>query len=213
VLAADPRADEAFAALRTGRAELERWYALYAEMLAGLETNRDVERHLSRRPPPPHPEPAAALDDAIALALFTGLPMSAGDRRALADNDALKGRMDPEELAGVAALNRLRYALGLPLLVIDEKLADAARDHSHDMHELGFFSHTSPVDGKRTFGARAGRFGTSASAENIAAGATSGEAAIRQWYYSPGHHRNMLGGHRRVGLGRCAELWTQMFGG
>jgi uncharacterized protein YkwD len=213
VLAADARAGDALAELRAERNELESWFALYADMLAGLEANRDVERHLSRRPPPTLPEPATALDDAIALARFTGLPMSGSDRRALADNTAQKGHMDPEELAGTAALNELRYALGLPLLFIDEKLGSAARDHSHDMHELGFFSHTSPVDGKRTFGARASRFGTSASAENIAAGATTGADAIRQWYYSPGHHRNMLGGHRRTGLGRSAELWTQLFGG
>ena len=114
---------------------------------------------------------------------------------------------------GTFELNRIRYALGLGLLAIDEKLGNAARDHASDMLRLGFFSHTSPVDGKHSFGERAARAGTSASAENIAAGQATGRGAIEGWWYSPGHHKNMLGGHNRTGLGRADNLWTQMFGG
>ena len=81
------------------------------------------------------------------------------------------------------------------------------------IEKLGFFSHTSPVEGKRTPSDRAARFGTSASAENIAQGQPTGPAAIRSWWYSPGHHRNMMGAFARVGLGRSEAYWTQMFGG
>jgi uncharacterized protein YkwD len=80
------------------------------------------------------------------------------------------------------------------------------------MKRLGFFSHESPVPGKRTPGDRAALAGTSASAENIAAGQSKGVDAIGAWYYSPGHHKNMFGGHARVGLGHSDTLWTQMFG-
>src|SRR5690606_23287980 len=105
------------------------------------------------------------------------------------------------EYRGTLELNEIRYLLGLNLLLLDEKLSEAGRDHSKDMHTLKFFSHTSPVSGKEQFGKRAANFGTSAHAENIAAGQQSGHGAIQAWWYSPGHHRNMLGEHRRTGLG------------
>jgi len=114
---------------------------------------------------------------------------------------------------GIAELNRIRMRLGLGVLAIDVKLCAAARDHSADMLALGFFAHESPVPGKRTPGERAARFGTSAGAENIAFGQASGSEAITAWWYSPGHHRNLLSGAARVGLGRAGHHWTQMFGG
>ncbi|MFI5378131.1 MAG: CAP domain-containing protein [Tepidisphaerales bacterium] len=54
--------------------------------------------------------------------------------------------------------------------------------------------------------------GTSASAENIASGTGTGEGAIRMWWHSPGHHKNMLARQHRTGLGRSGNHWTQMFG-
>ena len=60
---------------------------------------------------------------------------------------------------------------------------------------------------------RASRAGTSASSENIAQGHPTGESAVHGWWHSPGHHKNMLGGHARTGLGRHEQTWTQLFGG
>ena len=148
-----------------------------------------------------------------ARAVDAGLPMSASDQKGLERNAAAIGELPREEYLGTLKLNQIRYLLGLNLLRIDPKLADASRDHSKDMHTLGFFSHTSPVEGKQSFGQRAANFGTSAGAENIAAGQRTGASAIQAWWYSPGHHRNMLGGHRRTGLGQHETMWTQMFGG
>lgn len=140
-------------------------------------------------------------------------PMSNADRETLLRNRDLERQLaEPEEAAGILDLNVLRIHLGLNALSLDLKLCDAARDHSSDMRTLGFFAHESPVEGKRTPWDRAARFGTSASAENIAGGQVTGAGANRGWWYSPGHHKNMLGGHARVGLGRSETLWTQMFG-
>jgi uncharacterized protein YkwD len=37
--------------------------------------------------------------------------------------------------------------------------------------------------------------------------------ALRGWFLSPGHHKNMLGeSHARQGLGRSGKYWTEMFG-
>jgi hypothetical protein len=144
------------------------------------------------------------------------LPMSAGDRRVLLDNRAMEAspelKLDPEVGLGVLDLNRLRILLGTHALQIDPKLCDAAEGHSEDMQRLGFFAHESPVEGKRTPGDRAAKAGTSGGAENIARGHRTAKSANQGWWYSPGHHKNMLAGHARIGLGRRDDFWTQMFG-
>ncbi len=160
-------------------------------------------------------DPTPRWDDVVAQEVWLctlALPMSPGDRRTLLSNRELAPQIDAEEAAGVLDLNRLRLLLGLNAVAIDVKLCDASRDHSNDMRTLGFFAHESPVAGKKTPWDRAARFGTSAGAENIAAGQTTGAGANRAWWYSPGHHKNMLGGHARIGLGRSETHWTQMFG-
>jgi len=133
-------------------------------------------------------------------------------RETLRANSGLEAKLSVEEARGMRDLNRIRLLLGLKPVRIDLALCDAARDPSKDMVEKKFFSHDSPVPGKKTPWNRAKNFGTSASAENIAAGTRTGEGAIDMWFHSPGHHRNMLGRHSRGGLGQFAETWTQMFG-
>ncbi len=202
-----------WAALQTERAELAAWFAAYVESTTGLDLHPQAQKHFTKNPPPPAPAPVAALEDEWLVWTMLAAPLSARDRKTLEQNELLRATADAEEFAGTTALNRLRFLLGLPLVRIDDKLTLAARDHSQDMVSLGFFDHTSPVPGKRTPGDRASRFGTSGGAENIAAGQERGAGAIRAWWYSPGHHRNMLGGHARTGLGRSEQTWTQMFGG
>jgi uncharacterized protein YkwD len=140
-------------------------------------------------------------------------PLTSKDLANLEFNASVAEELDPEEVAGIADLNHLRILLGLGVQRIDVKLCEAGRDHSKDMATLGFFAHESPVEGKTTPWMRAERFGTTAGSENIAAGQATGPAAIRAWWYSPGHHKNMLGGGARTGLGRHGSHWTQLFGG
>lgn len=213
VLKLDPKLHAAIVDLRTRHAELRQWFTLYASMSEGLELYEDAARHFVKYPVPPSPGDEQRIDQAIEFAMFAGLPMSSGDRSALDANEQVRSRAPHQEYLGTLELNQIRYLLGLGLVRIDEKLSDAARDHSADMHRLKFFAHKSPVPGKTNFGQRAANFGTSARAENIAAGQRTGHGAIRAWWYSPGHHRNMLGGHRRTGLGQHEKMWTQMFGG
>lgn len=155
---------------------------------------------------------ADGLVQRLKMAAELATPMGDADKRTLLANAALRGQVDDKELAGVRALNMIRVLLGIGVQAIDVKLCIAGRGHSQDMNEKGFFSHTSPVPGKEKFGQRASLAGTSANAENIAMGADTGEGVIQQWWYSPGHHRNMLGGQGRTGLGRFQRHWTQLFG-
>lgn len=147
------------------------------------------------------------------IGMLQAMQESEQDRQIVIDNVAASRPLDEQEAIGLEYLNFLRILLGLGPQKIDMKLVEASRDHSADMSKLGFFSHESPVSGKRTPWQRAELHGTTASAENIAAGVSAGKAAIRMWWYSPGHFKNMISGAHRVGLGRHGSLWTQMFGG
>ncbi len=121
-------------------------------------------------------------------------------------NARLAEKLDPEEARAILALNLARNLLGLPALAIDLRLCEAAREHSQDMERLKFFSHESPVPGKKSFGDRAKLAGTTASAENIYAGAKSGKSAHAGWFHSPGHHKNQMGNSSRVVSAAAAPI-------
>jgi uncharacterized protein YkwD len=147
------------------------------------------------------------------LTLTLAMPMDPATRGVLSANAALAAKLDPEEARCILDCNLTRCLLGLQALEIDPALVAASRGHSADMEKLNFFAHDSPVPGRTTPWDRAKLVGTSASAENIAAGHADGVSASRGWWHSPGHHKNMLGEHRRIGVGRSGALWTEMFGG
>jgi uncharacterized protein YkwD len=131
----------------------------------------------------------------------------------LAENERLGATLPPEAVAGMRSLNMLRMACGLQPLLIDPKLCAAAVGHSADMEQHGFFAHQSPLPGKQEPWDRAKLAGTTASGENIFMGSPAAAEAIKGWFLSPGHHKNMFGdGHRRQGLGRSGKHWTQLFG-
>ena len=159
--------------------------------------------------------PARVADDLAAaeeLACLLAGPLTPADRQTVAANAGRARDLDPEEARGMVRLNLIRVLVGLPAQAIDPGLVAACRVHSRDMEERGFFAHESPVSGRETPWRRAEAAGTSASAENIFSGSEEGTAAIRSWWHSPGHHKNMLGRQSRTGLGRWKGFWTQLFG-
>jgi len=204
---------EAHAALGTERESLleacHAWElcvdALYQQWL------QDAPESVRQEAPPP-PSFEEYLDRAEELAVRLAMPMDAESRTVLATNAQLASRLDPEESAAILAMNSLRMLLGMRPCMIDLRLAAASRDHSQDMQNLSFFSHESPVPDKGSPWRRAERFGTSAGAENIAAGTASGQAAIQMWWNSPGHRANMMSDSKRVGVGRSGVHWTMMLG-
>lgn len=151
-----------------------------------------------------------AKEEEIAAAL--AMPMDPQTRAVLAHNSQLASKLDPEEARCVLDLNLTRNLLGLSALRVDLPLTATARDHSSDMATHNFFAHESPVPGKKDPWERAKRFGTTASGENIAMGTLDGAVANEMWWHSPGHHKNMLGEHTRVGLGKHGRHWTELFG-
>lgn len=179
-----------------------------------LESEPRGKRHLARQPELPLPLPyRARLERERTLLCILATPMREQDRRTLRENFEQSKKLDPSVSEAILHHNRIRVRTGLGALAIDLKLCTASREHSKDMVEHDFFSHRSPLPGKTRVGDRARLAGTTGGGENIAAGQRTGLGAIRAWWYSPGHHRNLMGGYSRVGLGHHGTKWTQMFGG
>jgi hypothetical protein len=190
---------------------LSDWWGDALAILAADERGKRLIRRLN--------EPDAmdgSLEDLelrLIQAAERGTPMSDRDRAIFEANEQVGSELAPEEYLGSRRLNLIRVRLGLHALRTDIRLTRACRGHSKDMVELEFFAHSSPVAGKETPWRRAALEGGQAGAENIAAGQGTGHGAISAWWYSPGHHRNMLGNHSSQGLGRHHDHWTQLFGG
>lgn len=98
-------------------------------------------------------------------------------------------------------VNEERRAVGLPPLVMDERLRALARQHSQDMLRRAYFSHYTP-DGLDPFDRmRANRIVFEAAGENLAEAPTL-RLAHRGLMNSPGHRANILSpAFGRVGIG------------
>ena len=114
----------------------------------------------------------------------------------------------------VRLTNEKRAAYGLPALTINWELSRVARYKSQDMHDIGYFSHTSPTYGSpfemmKDFG-----ISYRAAGENIARGQTTPAMVVNAWWNSSGHRQNMLNAsYTQIGVGYVADghYWTQMF--
>jgi uncharacterized protein YkwD len=93
-------------------------------------------------------------------------------------------------------VNAERVAAGLGALTNAPLLTVAARRHSREMAELGYFSHDSPTEENRTLAMRLANAGLSSygmAGENIALSTSaSAEQFVRMWMDSPGHRENLL---------------------
>ena len=210
---AEPALKESWDGVLGTAEELERMHGDWERAKKALVYEPDGERLVARlKAPKETPVPAAEYRKTLERHVELARPMGAGDRLVFEKNAALAPSILPEETAGIRFWNLRLVLIGLPAQAVDVKLCEACRDHSKDMAEQKFFAHESPVPGKKTFSDRAGNFGTTSNSENIARGASTGADSIRQWWYSPGHHRNLMRGSTRVGLGRHGVHWTQNFG-
>jgi uncharacterized protein YkwD len=124
----------------------------------------------------------------------------------------------------VRLTNEARARYGLLPVTASVELDAAASQHSSEMLNIGYFSHTSPTPGLSTPKDRAGSVGVRASrvSENLfeADGYPAEELApivVDAWLKSPGHRANMLDPNMtHVGLGVVEVSGkvsvTQMFG-
>jgi len=189
------------------------WHAKWLAQLGQLPAGESVATLLASI------EWARALPSggAVGLQEFC-LTSSEKDRRAewdrvVAYNERLGGELSNAQQALLRITNDYRLMFGHRPLAAALTCMDAAQGHADEMSKLGYFSHMSPTEGRRTPYDRmklAGyMFGVS---ENIAM--TGGaEAAHTAWCHSSGHHRNLLNaGHTEVGLGANGRYWVENFG-
>ncbi|MDX6598943.1 MAG: hypothetical protein QOE87_2830 [Gaiellales bacterium] len=106
----------------------------------------------------------------------------------------------------IVLLNEIRREHGLGDFKASAPLRTAARFHSADMLQKGYFEHDSPTE---AWDARVSRYLEGATiGENIAWGSGSfgsPEGIVSQWMHSPPHRRIILtAGLHRIGLGIAA---------
>jgi uncharacterized protein YkwD len=139
------------------------------------------------------------------LALVLGLCTVATPAGATVDSPATAMRSLEQDV--LANLNALRRQHGLGALRFSPKLAAAARHHSTDMANRGYFSHSS-ANGS-SFSRRIARFYPSSGrrywsvGENLLWSSPDVDAAgaINMWLNSPAHRKIMLTARwREVGL-------------
>ncbi|QDP41920.1 CAP domain-containing protein [Radiobacillus deserti] len=116
--------------------------------------------------------------------------------------------------AVIELTNAERQKEGLPPLKAYPDLNNVAGTKAKDMHDKGYFSHTSPTYGSpfdmmRDFGIT-----YQAAGENIAQGQQSPEDVVNAWMNSEGHRANILDEnftHIGVGFEKSGYQWVQMF--
>lgn len=163
-----------------------------------------------------------ALAVLLAVALLTFMSARAWGQALAAETPA------SYEQQVIELTNLEREKAGLPPLVFNEKLAQAAHSHSQAMADRDFFAHQDPQD-KSGPGERVHAVGYdwNSIAENIGLGYASAEAAIEGWMNSPSHRANiLLPDIREIGVGYvegpgpsasctmmpCQHYWTQLLG-
>lgn len=120
---------------------------------------------------------------------------------------------DPLEAELEAAVNRTRAEYGLRSLRLDSKLVAAAVDHTRDIREHGYFSH-SWSDG-RSFAVWSSGYYPCPRAEILAwaTPAMTASWAIHLWLESPGHRAALLDDQwREMGVELDGEHATVVFG-
>lgn len=97
----------------------------------------------------------------------------------------------PEEV--VEETNRMRVEVGLPPLVYDSLLADAAAAKVVDMFEQQYFDHITPQGKGPDSFVKAAGYAYISVGENLALGNFGDEGAlVDAWMESPGHRENIL---------------------
>lgn len=125
-----------------------------------------------------------------------------------------------EAMEMLRLVNERRAQEGAQPLRLNTNLNAAAYNHSKDMGDNNYFSHTGLNGSSFSDRAIAEGYTGSPRGENIAAGSSTAEATFQQWVNSPGHLSNILNrGHNEMGIGHASvsgsqytHYWTQIFG-
>ncbi len=135
------------------------------------------------------------------------------NRTVEAFNGKARTSMSKAELEVLTLLNGYREMMGLRILEIEEHLVMSARWHSTDMRDNQYFAHIDKEGRGPRDRAMEMQYEPVGVGENCAAGIEEPARVHWGFYYSSGHHRNMLmRGWVHVGIGMAGNYWTQDFG-
>jgi hypothetical protein len=121
----------------------------------------------------------------------------------------------------VELTNNERANAGLPPLVMDERLNDAARRKAADMFAKNYWAHVSPTGTKPWAFIMAAGYNYLHAGENLARDFSNPETAMAAWMASPTHKENIMSGrYQNIGIavadgtlnGVETTLIVQMFG-
>lgn len=132
------------------------------------------------------------------------------------DDPAGPGQPDPPDgqvSTFVTQMNAHRESVGCEALAWHSATADVADDHSEDMQNRGFFSHTNP-DGDTPWDrlAEGGVTWDGPAGENIAQTSGGAESALSLWLNSSGHRANIENcAYSHHGVGLAGSYWTHVF--
>jgi uncharacterized protein YkwD len=118
----------------------------------------------------------------------------------------------------VEAVNQVRRRAGLPLLLVDRRLVEAARSHTVDMARRDGLGHDGSDGRQVQHRAEARGYDWLLIAENVASGQPTVADVMGSWMDSPGHRRNILNpAARHIGAASARSsggrmYWTQVFG-
>ncbi|WP_227935694.1 CAP domain-containing protein [Alkalihalobacillus deserti] len=108
--------------------------------------------------------------------------------------------------------NIIRSRHDLEAFIWEDDVADVAYQHSKDMSENNYFSHTSPSNGEVLDRFKKGDVPFRLAGENIAAKYIDGIASVEGWLNSEGHRVNLLNDEfTHLGVGVFQEHYTQNF--
>ena len=161
---------------------------------------------------------SAGIEDASTRAYFQYLPLISGTKcipAPLIQHNDLE-----RDIAVEAGINEVRDEYNLPLFANSKKITQAALQHSNDMADNNFFSHTGS-DGS-SVGDRLEDtcYDWLAYGEIIAAGYRTPEGVIAAWMSSPGHKAVILdpileefgAGYAYNSSSKFKHYWTVDFG-
>ncbi|MFC4320304.1 CAP domain-containing protein [Litchfieldia salsa] len=108
--------------------------------------------------------------------------------------------------------NVIRLRHGLEIVKWDESTSTVAYNHSKDMNQNEYFSHTSPTFGGLADRLAKGEIIYQLAGENIAAMYVDGIAAVEGWLNSEGHRETLLNEEfTHLGVGVFEKHYTQNF--
>jgi len=112
----------------------------------------------------------------------------------------------------IEIMNAHRVNVGCPALIWHAKLAGVAQDHSEDMEQNNYLSHTNQ-QGKSPFNRMDdNNIEYMAAGENVALNGEGAQSVFDAWMDSPDHKANIENcDYTHHGVGRAGAYWTHMF--